>query len=166
MSRETYPTTQETRTVLTDNVKKIAEEMEVDPSHLHHLLAGDESDCFGKFRRLFAAAVRAGADVNPWLASLESIQNKHSGKDLHRCIADNALFGADTTAELIAAIQDGEIDDREASRIRLAIQKHRSCLNELDGLLTAQVAPVSDMREWARTTVGTRRRVNGNGAGK
>ena len=69
MARETYELSDETRKVLTDHVKPVADEMDKTPQYLHAILSGVETDIFAKFVPLYAAAVRlqhrgdgAGAD--------------------------------------------------------------------------------------------------------
>lgn len=149
MSRETYPLTSESRTVLTDHVKDIALEMSVDASYLYQILSSAECDPFGKFRRLYSAAVRAGCDVSAWDASLSSIKARHCVQTNETsCLSKKITLDADTTKKLVEALEDGVIDETESRAIRRAIAKERDILDVID----AQLAR-NDRRENAAAVV-------------
>lgn len=162
MSRETYQLTDETRAVLTDKVIPIASEMDVNESYLYQLLSGVGNDCFSKFRRLFSAAVRAGADVTPWMASLNAIQARHSVKLLEVCpsltLAENIGLHARKTGEMVTALKDGHIDDRERTAILNAIQREKNSLETLIAVIEKPTnGSIPPIRMGARAAVEKRR---------
>lgn len=163
--RETYRLTNETLNVLADKVIAIASEMDVSDKHLYAVLAGTETDPFAKFRRLYAAAVRAGADVSPWDASLSAIKARHSIASPERtqmqCLVEKITLDADTTAKLVDALHDGEIDPQEMTAIRKAIAKERDSLDVLEIYLGPGAEnghiPTIDVRKIAKAAVAKRR---------
>jgi len=142
MSRETYtPASDETIKVLTDHVKVVAEQMDVVPNYLTQILVGNECDSFLKFKRLYAACVRAGIDTSPWDAVFCSIKAQTRPDEVDLPIADKILRGADTTAKLVDALEDGFIDEREAEVIQKAICKERDTLDRLETRLACGLTP-------------------------
>lgn len=135
--RQIYEISDETRAVLTDKVIPIAAEMDVNTSYLYQILSGVGTDCFSKFRRLYSACVRAGADVTPWDASLSAIKTKNCvGLTETQCLVQKIERDADTTARLVDALKDGLIDERERTAIGRAIQKERDSLDVLEAFLS------------------------------
>lgn len=157
--RETYPITDQTLNILDGNAKQIATEMDVDKSYIYQILSSVEADPFGKFRRLYAACVRAGRDVTAWDASLASIRvrNECVGLDTVECLSKKIALDADTTMKLVDALRDGDIDDRERSEIRRAIQRERDSLDVLEATLSLS-EPADSVRQFARKAVNGRRR--------
>lgn len=76
--RHSYPLSEATIKVLTNRTECIAQEMDIDATNLRQVLNGTATDCFAKFRHLFAAAVRAEAPVHHWLVELETIQARYA----------------------------------------------------------------------------------------
>lgn len=154
--REIYPLTNDTRAVLTDNVIAIANEMDVHTSYLYQILSNAACDPFAKFRRLYAAAVRAGVDVSPWDGTLASIRNKHSQKkSSSECLIDKIDSNADTTRSVVDALKDGVISPSEADRIHKAITKERNALDALEAMVNLSHQD-SDIRRWAKNRVANR----------
>lgn len=109
--RYDYPLTDETLAVLTDNVADIAAEMDVNVSYLYQILSGSQNDCFAKFQRLYAAAVRAGAPVCRWDNKLAAIRARYEKraplKTEIECLAEKISRDADTTAKMVDALNGG-----------------------------------------------------------
>lgn len=85
MSRHIYPTSLETVKVINGRAQRIAEEMEVTDKYIYAIQAGTETDPFAKFIALYAACVRAGCDVVPWITRIRLIDEKYKtlSKELH-----------------------------------------------------------------------------------
>lgn len=131
--RETYRLSDPTRQVIADNVQAIAEQMDVTPNYLHQVLAGYETDSFAKFRRLYAACVRAGVDVSPWDASLaEAKVNANQCRSVSECLSKLMTDEAKTNALVVDALEDGQITDDETKPILRAVAKERSDLDALE----------------------------------
>jgi hypothetical protein len=126
----------ETLTVLTDNVKAVATEYPCNTSFIYQILSGVETDCFAKFLRMWAAAVRADADVSPWLNTLLAVKTRYEkqkpDKPVVECLTDKLTQDAELATKLIEANRDGQIDSREAERILPVIDKMRSTLDLLE----------------------------------
>jgi transcriptional regulator with XRE-family HTH domain len=146
-----YELSNETRSVLTDNAKVIAEAMGVTTNYIHQILSNNETDVFSKFLRLYTACVKAGVDVTPWMASLSSIKAHAVDMDLQDATAEKIKCDASTTCKIIKAAKDGEIDEREAEAIRQDLQKERAILDVID-----QALPAGNIRAFAKTAVGKR----------
>lgn len=152
--RVTYDLTDETRKVLTDNVKAIALEMDVNESYLYQILSSVECDSFAKYRRLYAACVRAGADVTPWDASLSAIKTRKCREMTEtQCLVQKIERDADGTSRLVDALRDGQIDEREREAIRAALQRERDSLDVLEAFL----GEGTTVREFARKAVRGRK---------
>lgn len=136
MPRHTYDLTDQTRKVLSGNVARVAEEMDVSDKYLHAILADDKTDPFSTFVHLYAAAVRAGAPVCHYDTKLAGIRARYEKqvplKTEIECLTDKISSDADTTAQLVDALKDGVIDAREVERIQQAIDKERSTLDLLE----------------------------------
>lgn len=148
--RQTYSLTAQTLKVLTDRVTAIATEMDVDPAYLHQILNSTESDSFGKFKRLYAAAVRADAPVCHWDNELAAIRARYEkllpDLSIVECFTGKINANARTCEQLVHALQDGQIDDIESDRILLAIDQERKIFNQIEDLLHARTILPPDVR--------------------
>jgi len=149
--RMNYPLTQETRTVLTDNVKQIACEMDVDTSYLYQMLSSVECDSFARFKRLYDAVVRAGGDTSPWDAAFRETKARYRADHAGSAFARHILASGETNAAVAEALDDGVIDERERRRI---LRKSAAERDALDALECDCVA--SDLRAYAREAVNGR----------
>lgn len=148
--RETYPLTDPTLEVLSGHVTEIASEWEKSTGYLYQILSSLEPDPFGKFRGIYAAAVRAGADVTPWDAALCEIKTRYARerRSDSECIADKIIRDADCTKQIVQALQDGKLDEKEQRSIRRAIQKERDSLDEIEAMVAEK--PLAMPSEVAR----------------
>lgn len=141
--RHIYELTDETRKVLSGNVRRVAEEMHVSDQYLHAIMANSETDVFAKFEHLYAAATRAGAPVCHWDHKLAAIHARYEkqqpSKTAIQCLTDKITTDAETTSRLVDALQDGVIDAREAESIQAAIDKERATLDLLETHLQFRV---------------------------
>jgi len=140
--RETYDTTDETRAVLSDHVKGIADEMDKSVQHFYNILSNTERDWFAGFKPMYAAAIRAGAPAHHWDNALAAIRERYAAKRAARTTATDALLhkietDADTTGELIRALKDGRISLREAARLMVMIKRERDVLDEVERAILA-----------------------------
>ena len=131
-----YSLTTATEQVLTGSVKQIAYEMDCSDKYLYGMLSEDKTDIFAPFRRLYAAAVRAGASVCHWDNDLASIRARYEKlqpkRSIVECLIEKIRSGADTAARLVDALKDGEISESEAGRIQAAIDKEKQNLALLE----------------------------------
>jgi transcriptional regulator with XRE-family HTH domain len=148
-----YELSNETRSVLTDNAKVIAEQMGVTTNYIHQILSNNETDVFSKFLRLYTACVKAGVDVTPWMASLSSIKATAVEMDLQEATVEKIRCDSATTCKIIKATKDGEIDEREAEEIRLDLEKERAILDVIE----KQLPEPNNIRNFAEGVVRKRR---------
>lgn len=92
MSRKTYSLSTETIKVLNGSATKVAEEFGCDPGYIHQILGQTVTDPFAKMEWLFAAAVRAGCDVSPWMNRFDAILLKYRGGEGHSIDKATAEF--------------------------------------------------------------------------
>jgi len=133
--RETYELSEETRAVVTGNVKNIAEEMGKSDKYLYAILAGTETDVFAKFKPEYAAAVRAGAPVEHWDNWMAAVRQRYAAKRSSISPAEALIAkiqsDADTDAEMVKALADGKISTTEATRILKMVQREREMLDAI-----------------------------------
>jgi len=133
--RETYELSDETRAVITGNVKNIAEEMGKSDKYLYAILAGTETDVFAKFKPEYAAAVRAGAPVEHWDNWMAAVRQRYAAKRSSISPADALIAkiqsDAETDAEMVKALADGQISPSEATRILQMVQRARQMLDDI-----------------------------------
>jgi hypothetical protein len=136
--REAYPLTQQTLKALSSTeVTKIADEADIDPSHIYQIRGNYEPDPYGKFRRLYAAVIRAGGETSSWDADLSAIKAKYRKckKTIFECLSDKLRVDTDTTDAIITALNDGKVDEREEAIIRNYIEKERDNLSMLETVI-------------------------------
>ena len=134
--RHTYELSHESRKVLSGNVKTVADEMEVNDKYIYAILAGTETDPFAKFVHLYKAAARAGAPVCHFQNRLREIDHRclrlMPPKTVIECLTAKISADAETTRQLVDAMQDGQVDETERERIRIAIAAERQNLDVLE----------------------------------
>jgi hypothetical protein len=145
MGRHKFELSKETIAVFNGHSAAIAEEYDCDPSYISQILGKTATDPFSRFVPMFAAAVRAGCDVSPYLNRLEAIVAKYRNMGITRspfaCLADKISGDATTTKRIVASLEDGAISDKEIAQIQNAIRAERRVLNELEmGLLNVRDA--------------------------
>lgn len=155
MSRHVYSLTDETRKVLTDNVKikDIAKEMHCDESYLYQILSQVETDCFAKIERIAAAVTRAGGDITPWISSLRAIRLRNERLqplNSHQEAARLASEAADVSAAFIEH-KDPETKLREVrEEIAQARRVERALLEEISPTRTLAAVAVNGHRNGGR----------------
>lgn len=136
MARKQYPTTDSTRKAISNHVPQIADEMDLDKSYLYHILAGDVSDPWGPFRRLYRGTKAAGGDTSHWRRELDAIDAKHDKRQptesLAKCLTKILHTNADTASKMAEALEDGIVDTRETSAILIAVSKQRKALDLIE----------------------------------
>lgn len=83
MPRHDYPLTTETIKVFNGKAGCIAQEANVAGSYVYAITEGKVTDPFSVFLHYYAAAVRAGCDVSPWLNRLDAIVAKYRPQRQH-----------------------------------------------------------------------------------
>lgn len=151
MPRTTYEISDQTRAVLTDKVTAIASEMDVNPSYLYQLLSGVGTDCFAKFCRLYAAAVRAGADTRYWDERLLEIRERNERRE-NLCIHQETARFAQESADVSIAHIEGKDAQTLLREAREAIAQgkrlERAALDEIEAQERTK-RPHSDLRNKA-----------------
>jgi len=134
--RMNYPLTDATRRVLTGNIPKIAPYMQVCNQHLYGILYEHQTDPFAKQKRIYTAAVQAGAPVYYWDNVLKAIRTRYEAnkpkKSDAECLAEKINQDAKTTQRIVTAMADGRIDKYEAVAILAAIDKEREALRRVE----------------------------------
>lgn len=133
--RETYPPCTATIKVLSQNTEAIAKEADFDASMLRGILAGVQSDPFAKFKRYYAAAIRAGVDVTAWDADLAEIRTRYrpgSKATIAAALNEKIATDAKTSALIVTALEDGTVSDVEFVQIEQAIAMERATLERLE----------------------------------
>ena len=86
MPRHDYPLTPETIKVMTGNAQQIAEEAGYRPSYAYAITEAKVTDPFSVFVHLYAAAVRAGCNITPWITRLKLIEEKYRPLQKNFCV--------------------------------------------------------------------------------
>jgi hypothetical protein len=145
MARKTYGHTDETRAVLSGNEAAIAREMECDASYIFAIKNAKEPDRYPRFRELFRAAARGGADVSPWMNDLTSIvesvkpaakETEDLGKFVVAKFHDESL----STEEFLRSMSDGRLDEHEIDELLTLLERVKSNAVRGIGLLARQKA--------------------------
>jgi hypothetical protein len=168
--REIYPLTTETLKVLTGHVSSIAEEMHKTPQYIHGILSGKEQDRFAQFVPVYAAAKRAGAPVCHWRNKLDAIDARYDAKSPVKqaveCLLEKIHTDSETTANLVEALKDGELDERECQKLLADIEKNRANDDLLEEYAKFRLGVIED----EKANKGKRNfqvaRSNGNGRNK
>lgn len=153
--RHIYELTDQTRKVFNGHIARIAEEMNVLDKNLYAILAGTATDTFAKFEHLYAACVRAGADVTPYDARLSSIKSRYKALSPltdTECLATKIERDTDATLAIMQALEDGHIDEREWTKIDEALERQEQAIGLVRGL-----RPKTNVREIGRRAVANRR---------
>lgn len=154
--RDTYtPPCAETIAVLGKDQQGIADEADFTRNTIDQILAGNEGDPFLRFKRFYAASVRAGVDVSPWDACLSSIKTRSvietpQISESH-CLSEKINRDADTTQKIVMALENGVIEPHEVPAIRKAITKERDILDVIEAKLEGP-----ERRERVKTVVEAR----------
>ena len=150
MSRETYPLSTETSKVLSNHVKAIAIEMDVDPSYLYQILSSVVGDPFANFRRLYAATARAGGDVTIWDAAFAEIRSRYRPirECTRECLVTKVRCDADSTVAVVNAL-----DGCDHTKAHVAIQRQREALDDVEASMTKD-----DLRGFAKEATNGRAR--------
>lgn len=151
--RNTYQLTNETREVLSGNVKQIAAEMDVSDKYLYGILAGTETDPFAPFRRMFRGAARAGAPSEIWRDELAAIEENARGKkpaaaaEMNRTLLEKLRVDAAASEELAKAIADGVLDERECHILLATLNRSRAVLDEIEANCHARLGELANKNE-------------------
>jgi hypothetical protein len=156
--RKTHPLSQETIKVMSGNVSRIAEEMDVEPQYVYGILSGVNADRFAQFSFEYAACLRAGAPVCHWDNRLAAIRARYEKNEptanAFNCLATKIKTDAFMTSQMVDALKDGQIDAVEAKRLMESIKAERDVLNLIE--TTLQFVVTEDLppsRKYARAAV-------------
>jgi len=161
--RKTHPLSQETIKVMSGYVADIAEEMDVSPQYVHGILSGVNADRFAQFSHDYAACLRAGASIEHWDNRLAAIRTKYEKAEpqtpIHDCLSTKIRSDASTTAQMVNAMSDGQIDEFEAKRIIEAIADERRILDRIETSLQFKVTEDLPVRKQARMAIARVRHI-------
>ena len=165
MARHIYELSDETVKVMARYQQEIADEADVKVQHINGILAGVSTDPFAPFEHYYAASVRAGAPICHYDQKLSAIRARYEksapNKSAFDCLADKITRNAEITTELVEALRDGQIDQREADRILNAVKADREVLDTIEVMMQFVVTDEVPVREQAKAAVAQYRR-NGN----
>lgn len=134
--RHTYDLTDETRKVISGNITRTAEEMNVSDKFLYGILSGDKTDPFAPFEHLYAACKRAGNPTCHYRNKLDAIDARYEKqvplKTEVECLTEKIHSNAESSSQMVEALKDGIIDSHEAEKLQRAIDKERSILDLLE----------------------------------
>jgi hypothetical protein len=113
--RKSYALTPQTKGVLENHVKVVADEMETDVSNLYAILAGKKTDPYALFRRLFRAAARKRTEqAKLYILDLQSlIPSKSNVVSINPTTEDAVSLVSTANIKLMAAYSEflsGDID--------------------------------------------------------
>lgn len=113
--RKSYALTPQTKEVLENHVKVVADEMETDQSNLYAILAGKKTDPYALFRRLFRAAARKRTEqAKLYILDLQSlIPSKSNVVNINPSTEDAVSLVSTANIRLMTAYSEflsGEID--------------------------------------------------------
>ncbi len=131
MARKTYALSDATYQALINHEADIAREMECDPSYIYGIKNHNHPDPFPKFRELYRAAAHAGGETSFWRNELNSIDQaarpplEKKGELVVHLVSK---LGSDATssAEILKAIEDGHVDERECHRLLRVMENVRT----------------------------------------
>lgn len=160
MTRQTYKLTSETLSVLTDcKIKDIAREMDVDESYLYLIRAGNVTDPFAPYLRMFRGAAYAGAQVEKYLFTQQTIYLKARkifvAGSASAALLEKIRTDAHTTEKIYEALADGHLDRRECEQLLALVPKMRDVVEAIEQILTQRLAELSaDAEKPALRAVG------------
>lgn len=129
-------------------VKDIAKEWNVDEDYLYGILSNNNTDPFAPFRMMFKSIVDAGGDALPYLTDLTVIYKRGRQQfceaNLTECLLKKIHTDGETTANLVDALKDGELDRRECRTLLQDIEKIRSNLELLETYALHRLSVISD----------------------
>jgi hypothetical protein len=139
MPREIFALTDATKDTLTDNVKQIAHTWDKCVSYVYAILTSEKTDPYAPFRKLYAAAVRAGVPTFHWENDMAEIrlraEKRKPVKTPAEVLIEKVKSDAHTDTIIISAIEDGNITDDEAKDIEAAIARERELLDSIEVLV-------------------------------
>lgn len=135
--RHQYPTSEQTIRTFAGNTEAIAKEADVDPAYLRQILNGQATDPFAPFFHYYKAAIRANVPTDEWDIAQKKARTKQTKEctTIAACLLKKLETDTATSRKLVEALEDGEMDEREARKILRAVRAERKVLDELEGIL-------------------------------
>lgn len=155
--RHTYELTTETIKVLTGNVQSVAQEYGCTDKHLYAILAGTQTDPFAVMEWLYAAAVKAGCDVQPWDDKLRAIRRRYLFPDESLSAAVETAGLAKEVGEVVAMELSGATVPQKLKEIDEAMNALHKVRKAVLDEYNAQADVARTPRGFAREAVSKRR---------
>jgi hypothetical protein len=144
MTRQTYKLTDETRLVLNAGIDAISKEMDVDDSYLYGIRAGNNTDPFAPYLRLFRGAAYANAPVEKYLFTQQAIYLKARkifiAGNAPSALLEKIRVDAKTTERIYEALSDGILDKRECEELLALVPNMRDVVDAIETILTTRLA--------------------------
>lgn len=150
--REIYSLTPATEKVLTDNIKQIAFEMDCSDKYLYAMLSEDKTDVYAPFRRLYMAAVRAGAGVCHYDNDMAAIRSRYEkngvpARETNDCIIEKIQSGSALITKAFETLADGELCERDISELMPLIEREKENLERIEMSLAFRKGVIEGEKE-------------------
>jgi len=126
VARKTYGHSDQTFQAIVKHEAEIALEMDCEATYIYAIKNRDTPDPYPKFRELFRATVRGGGNASFWLDDLNGIyKSAEPAKGLatlHDKLFSDVNVYADAIKEIVKAVSDGTIDEKETRRLIRAME--------------------------------------------
>jgi len=152
-----YGLTDESRTVINGHSAEIADEFGCVSQYIYGVLAGDNPDPFAYFLPFYQACVRAGVEYRIYDDRLAQVRAKYrtlktGPLDAKVLLIKKIGTDASTTRDILQALDDGNIDEKERRQIRADLEDIRRNCDLIDNALDAAGEP--EIRVKCRERIG------------
>jgi len=147
--RQNYGLSDETFQILIGKESLIADEFGCDESYIFGIKNQKNPDPYPKFRRLFRAAVRAGANAQLWLNDLSGIYAKAqmattAMHELSTNLLEKIKADGESTSRIVDAIADSHLTKTECHAILSALAKNTETNKRLEQLTLRRLGELSE----------------------
>ncbi len=153
MARKTYRHSDETYQAIVGHESEIAREMGCCPTYIYGLKNRDNPDPFPKFEELYRSTAFGGGCTKYWFNVLKAIDDRaenFNGKcadkpDALACLLEKIHREAETTARMVDALKDGQLDKRECHLILGDIETLRANLNLIETIAVSRLGVIGEV---------------------
>ena len=115
MPRHTYHLQKETIKVMTGHCQDIATEAGYQDSYAYAITEARVTDPFAVFIHLYAACIRAGCDITPWITRMKLIEEKYRPLSKTFCLKkETAEFVKEANDVAVCHISDDDLEKQLA----------------------------------------------------
>jgi hypothetical protein len=150
MPRESYPLSEATKDVLTDNVKAMSSGWDKSKTHIYNILDETTQDPFPEFRSMYRGAAKAGLSRQPWRDELDIIDARYSGNqsvaDAALCFKDKLRSHNQTLERYMEFLEDGEIDADEMAELERLLQREQDDIDLIRNALKLKRSHIGELK--------------------